>query len=140
MADPASGIVTLATTTLQIVRKTIKFVNEAKLINAHIARLLKRLDNLRKAVEVVESTCRRVGSRADDPSGFVRRALTECETTLKNVRGTVRALASQKSESFFDKVKLKRKVDNSKTMVDGAIEDINSLLAHIQLAIGCWNV
>src|SRR5262245_46831692 len=135
MADPASSIVTLATTTLQIVKKTIKFVNDARHINTHIASLLKRLSNLRKAVEVVESTCQRVGSRADDPSGFVRRALTECQTTLKSVRGTVRALASQKSESLFDKVKLKRKVDSSKAMVEGAIEDINSLLGHIQLAI-----
>ncbi|KAF2183472.1 hypothetical protein K469DRAFT_689937 [Zopfia rhizophila CBS 207.26] len=139
MAEPVSSVLTLTTVSLVIIRKTAKFIQEAKDVDVLVQRLGTRLEDLGKVIKLVGSTCPDVDPRRGDPASFIREALTRCRNRLREVETLVKSLASQRSRTFVQRVVLKIKSDRSKKEIEEAIQDIERLHDQIHQAINCWN-
>ncbi|KAF2004168.1 hypothetical protein P154DRAFT_67518 [Amniculicola lignicola CBS 123094] len=140
MAEPVSSALTLATVSLAMIRSTVKFIQEARVIDSLVEKLLITLLDLRKLIKVVDSTCRHPRSREDDPSRYVRDTLARCHTRLGGVQLLVESLASRKSKNFLQKVALKIKSDRSRVEIEQAIQHIKDLMDQIHTGISCWTL
>lgn len=140
MADPASSIITIATLSLAIIKETVKFIQEAQVIDQFIEKLLYNLADLHKLIKEVESACRHARSRDDDPSRFVREHLKRCRRRLEGVRTMVEGLASRKTNTLLQRVTLKIKSERSRKEIEEAITDIERLMDQIHKGISCWTL
>ncbi|CAO2654081.1 Nn.00g108140.m01.CDS01 [Neocucurbitaria sp. VM-36] len=140
MAEPASSIITIVTVSLAIIRETVCFIQEARVIDSYVERLRVNLVDLHKLIREVESACRHARSREDGPSRFVREHLRRCRRRLEEVRNTVKGLASRKSDTLWQKAALKIKSDRSKKEIEDAITDIERLMDQIHKGISCWTL
>lgn len=138
MADPISGIITIVTVSLAIIKKTVEFIQEANVIDESIKRLLVKLKDLHKQIREVESLCKHAGSQEDEPSRFVCEDLRRCKDRLVQVRTTVEALALRSSGTLIQKATLKIRSERSKKEIDDAITDIKDLIDLIHNSIICW--
>ncbi|KAF2265094.1 hypothetical protein CC78DRAFT_212356 [Lojkania enalia] len=140
MTEPVSNIVTLVTVSLAIIKATATFIQEAKVVDESIRKLLIILLDLRRLIKTVDSACRRATSREDDPSHFVKDALTRCRSRLEEVQHMVENLASKSSRTFLQKVALNVRTNRSKKDIDDSIKDIERLMDQIHKGISCWNL
>ena len=140
MAEPVSGIITIVTVSLAIIKETVDFIQKARVIDSYVERLRINLVDLHKLIREVESACRHARSREDGPSRFVREHLRRCHRRLEEVRNTVKGLASRKSGTLLQKAALKIKSDRSKKEIEDAITDIERLMDQIHKGISCWTL
>ncbi len=139
--DPASSIITIASLAIKTVKETYKYIQEVNIVDDLIKSLLVKLKDLHRLLKVVESTYRRVGSDDCSPSSlFVGKTLSACQKRLSDVRTLVDELASHNSETWFDKLALKRRSDGAKKEIAVAINDIQSYMEHIRTGISCWSL
>ncbi|KAF1828803.1 hypothetical protein BDW02DRAFT_204203 [Decorospora gaudefroyi] len=141
MAEPVSGILTIVTVSLAVLAETYKYIKEINLVNDLIKDLLTKLKSLHRLIIVVESTYRQAhlgeGSR---PAFFVGRTLEACQKRLSKVKPLVFALAAQESESFLQKMALKRKSDGVKKEIERTIKDMHCDMEYIRTGISCWSL
>lgn len=138
MAETVSGVVTLTTFTLAIIRETAIFIREAKEVDERIQKLLSRLLDLQVWVEQIESTCKNADAYNEPIPQGVSDSLSELRVPLKRVRNTLEGLASRKSGTFFQKVKLKIRTENSRRDVLEAMEDLTHHKSHIESCMKLW--
>jgi len=138
MAEAVSGVVTLTTFTLAIIRETAIFIRDAKEVDVRIQKLLSKLLDLQDWVELIESTCKTAQAHNELVPHCVSVSLSRCDETLKGVRDTLQGLASRKSGTFYEKVKLKIRTESSKRDVLEAIEDLKHHKSHIKSCMDIW--
>lgn len=139
--EPVSSALTIATTSLAIIHKTIFFIRETKVVDQYIVRLQQRLLDLKKLIELVEKTCRQHGgSQEDDHFQFIVESLNQCCPRLEEVSEMVKGLASKRAGSFLQKVSLKIRSDWFKGEIDEAVRDIDHLMDQVHKSMNCWNL
>ena len=138
MAEAVSGVVTLTTFTLAIIRETAIFIRDAREVDVRIQKLLSKLLDLQDWVELIESTCKTAQTHNESVPACVSISLSRCERTLQKVRDTLEGLASRKSGTFYQKVKLKIRTESSKRDVLEAIEDLKHHKSHIKSCMDIW--
>ncbi|KAH7361112.1 hypothetical protein BKA66DRAFT_214207 [Pyrenochaeta sp. MPI-SDFR-AT-0127] len=141
MAEPVSSVLTIVTVSLAVVRETTRYIQEINVVNELIGSLLKKLKDLHRLIKVVETTYR--GAHSSDSnvsSQFVGKVLNACQKRLSDVKPLVYELASRDSETWLQKVALKRRSDNVKKEIEQAIQDINTDMEHIRTGISCWSL
>ena len=141
MAEPVSSIITIATVSIAIVKEIYNYVQETSVVDDLIRRLLKQLKDLHRLIRVVESTYKRAGLAECSPSSvFVGKTLTTCQRRLFEVKVLVNELASHDSDTWFEKLALKRRSDKAKKDIEMAILDIHTYMEHIRTGISCWSL
>lgn len=141
MAEPVSSILTIVTVSLAAVRETTRYIQEVNVVNDLIQDLLKNLKDLHRLIKVVETTYKGAQcSGSSLSSQFVGRTLNACQERLSDVKPLVYELASRDSETWLQKVALKRRSDNAKKEIEKAIQEINTYMDHIRTGISCWSL
>ena len=103
MADPVASIITLATVSLAIIRKTNKFIEEAKEIDTSIRRLHDKLRDLETTITLVEKTCENATATDENPSQHIEKILKRCRRCLQRVMTLVESLAERQTRTLFHK-------------------------------------
>ena len=141
MADAVSSIITIATVSLAIIRETVRYIKEVRLIDKVVDRLRTELKDLHRLIKVVESTYQRADyGEHSEPSVFVRRYLTKCRDHLEQVKSCVIELASHNTNTVYEKLKLKRRSDAVKKDIESATNEIHRYMRYIRTGIECWNL
>lgn len=138
-AEPVSSIVTLATVSLTIIRKTTIFIQDALVINDTIQRLLQRLVDLQDYLGFVEAELEKAKEHNENVPLCIRDALTRCQSILKGVKKTVRTLALQESGTFLKKMRLRIRYENLDKDVSTAIEELAYQKSHIKDCMDALN-
>jgi hypothetical protein len=139
MAEAVSGVVTLTTFTLAIIRETAIFIRDAKEVDVQIQNLRNKLLDLQDWIELIELTCETARAHNELVPRYISESLSKCGETLKGVRDTIENLASRKSVTFYQKVKLKIRTENSKRDVLQAIEDVRHHESCIKSHMDIWH-
>lgn len=141
MAEPVSSIITIATVSLAIIKETVKYIKEVRLVDRLVQDLLTELKELHRVIKVVESTYHGADPGQDsEPSVLVYRNLTKCKGRLEDVKLIVIELASRDTNTVFQKFALKRQSDAVKKDMERATKDIHRYMEYIRTGIQCWSL
>jgi hypothetical protein len=138
MAEPASAIVGLTTLTLKIIYETAKFIQDAREVDRRIQKLRDKLLDLQYWVELIDSTCKEAQRHNEHVPERLIVSLTNCEETLQGVQAILEGLASKKSGTFFQKVKLKIRTEGSEREILEAIDDLKHHKSQIKNHMNIW--
>jgi len=140
MAELASSIITIATVSLAIIKETVNYIKEIRLVDRVVNRLLTNLKDLHELIRLVELTYQRANSDKSEPSVFVKQNLIKCRDRIRDVKPMIFELASRNTDTFFKKVSLKRKSDAVKEDIETIIHDIRLYMEDIRVGISCWSL
>lgn len=136
MAEPVSSIITIATVSLAIIKETVTYIKDVRLVNKVVDRLLVKFKDLHKLIRLVEATYRRADAEEESQhSKFIRNNLLRCRDRLQEIRAMLCELASKESTSFVQKAALKRGVDKVKEDIQVAMSDIHDYMEYIRTGI-----
>jgi hypothetical protein len=138
MAEPASAIVGLTTLTLKIIYETAKFIRDAREVDRRIQKLRDKLLDLQYWVELIDSTCKEAQGHNEPVPERLIVSLTNCEETLQGVQAILEGLASKKSGTFVQKVKLKIRTESSEREILEAIDDLKHHKSQIKNHMNIW--
>lgn len=146
MAEPftivstVSAIVALATTSLDIIRGTIRYIRDAQEIDAWVQKLLDTLVFTEPMLQIISSTCEQAGPM--EGNQYVEATLTLCWDRLVRVEKMVHDIASEKRKNFLHRAILIRKIrsDNSRKLIEDDIQGIQDMKQEIIYAFTCWNM
>ncbi|KAH9861387.1 hypothetical protein J1614_011133 [Plenodomus biglobosus] len=136
MAEPVSSIITIATVSLAIIKETVAYIKNVRLVNKVVDRLLVKFNDLYKLITLVEATYRRADAEEESQhSRFIRKNLLRCRDRLQEIQTMLGELASKEPTSFVQKAALKRGVDKVKDDIEVAMSDIHDYMEYIRTGI-----
>lgn len=137
MAEPVSSIVTLATVSLQIIRETTRFIQEAKVVDLFLQKLVASLQNLGRLIEIIDLTNHEAQPTEDGDDPFVQETLARCRQLLENVQSMVEPFATERTQTFWEKAALNLRLSRSRQNIQTKIQDIGDLITQMNVAINC---
>ncbi|KAJ4299675.1 hypothetical protein N0V90_004921 [Kalmusia sp. IMI 367209] len=107
MAEPVSGVITLITFSLVIIRETRRIIRETSEVDNKISKILAELEDVEKYMVLVEEQCNTMLGRGESVPRSINDSLVKLRPRLEDVQQVVRDLASRESGTLYQRFKLK---------------------------------
>lgn len=141
MADFASSIITITQTSLTIIKEIKKFIEQVRLVDTLVNKLLTEFKDLYSLIKVVHSTYKRaLTGEHVGTSNFVGQCLLKCRDKLGQMKELVVQLASQDTDTFFRRLSVQRRYEAIRKDIATGTEEIHKYIQHIRTGIECWNL
>lgn len=141
MADFASSIITITQTSLTIIKEIKKFIEQVRLVDTLVNKLLAEFKDLYSLIKVVHSTYKRaLTGEHVGTSNFVGQCLLKCRDKLGQMKELVVELASQDTDTFFRRLSVQRRYEAIRKDIATGTEEIHKYIQHIRTGIECWNL
>lgn len=141
MADFAASVITLANASLVVIETTVRYIKEIKMINDFVRELLRKLKKLHRLVKIVALTYQRLEAGDRCPSSlYVGKILKSCQGRLERLKLLVHNLAAPASETWMQKLHVKRQSDKVRTEIEKTIMDIHNDMEDIRTGLSCWSL
>lgn len=141
MAELASSIVTIAQVSLAIIKETVRYIQEVRLVDTLIDRLLTEFKELHDLIKVVHSTYKHaLAGEAIASSTFVGKYVEKCKDRLYQMQKLVVELASRDTDSIARKFSAQRRYKTIRKDIEMATDDIHRYIKHIRTGMACWNL
>lgn len=124
MAEPASGVITLITFSLVVIRETKKFIQETRDIPNDLQRRIDRLENFEKYMEVIEKHCKQGSGCGEELLQYINDSLSKQKPQLDQLQKILRDLASRGSDTLFQKVKMQIRKKLSEKELNDAMDEL----------------
>lgn len=133
MADPASGVITLITFSLVVIRETKKFIQETRDVPNELQRRLTQLENMEIYMLVLEKHCKDGPGCGDDVLRQINKSLSSLRPQLEYVQKIVKDQASRESDTLYKKFKMQIRKKISEKEVLMAMEELAYHQSHMAL-------
>lgn len=141
MAELTSSIITIANVSLVVIEKTVRYIKDINLVNDLIKDLLDRLKDLHRLIKVVASTYRQAGPGDNTrASRFVGNTLLTCQGRMDKLKPLICELAALDSETWLQKLTVKRRLDRVKNEIKTVIENIRMDMKSMSVGMSCWSL
>lgn len=124
MADAASGVITLITFSLVVIRETKNFIQETRDIPNELRRRMVQLDKFEQCMLLIKQQCDQGPSCGEDVLTNINDSLSRIRPLLENLQNIFRDLASRGSDTLFQKVKTQIRKKMSEKEVNVAMEEL----------------
>jgi hypothetical protein len=140
MAEPVSSIITIALLGVAVIKGCKAFLDEVREIDELVDRLQRKVTDLHRVVCVLNSIYQQAEpDDASEPWLLVRGEITQCRDRFRAIKPKIFELEARSTETFVDRVSLKRKMDAVAKDIEVSINDIQQHLAVIGLVTGAWS-
>lgn len=124
MAEPASGVITLITFSLVVIRETKKFIQETRDVPNDLQRRIDRLENFEKYMEVIEKHCKQGPGCGEELLQYINISLSKQKPQLDQLQKILHDLASRGSDTLFQKVKMQIRKKLSEKELNDAMDEL----------------
>ncbi|KAF1978785.1 hypothetical protein BU23DRAFT_188440 [Bimuria novae-zelandiae CBS 107.79] len=124
MAEPASGIITLISASLIIIRETKRFIQETRDLDNELRRRTTQLDSLEQYVLAVERQCNSGLDLGEDVPRLINNSLLSLKPKLEELQNIVRDQASRGSDTLYKRLKTQIHMRFSQRDVDNAMQEL----------------